>query len=156
MFNFRKNVNDVLFILVYLSFKCNLIIRILIVEIYSVVNEIKTLHPKLLPSQTSSNLATAQGSILTNYGKSQLLLASTRTMEQIKLKNKTFKQTFHIIDIKTHFVAYHLLLNIYPLLVCVFISICDVKCFFEKFIQKFNLFHCSSGSEKLWIFFIVC
>ena len=155
MFNFRKNVNDVLFILVYLSFKCNLIIRILIVEIYSVVNEIKTLHPKLLPSQTSSNLATAQGSILTNYGKSQLLLASTRTMEQIKLKNKTFKQTFHIIDIKTHYRCVPFITKYIPTISMCF-HICDVKCFFEKFIQKFNLFHCSSGSEKLWIFFIVC
>ena len=33
-------------------------------------NEIKTLHPNLTPLDTSSKLATAQGSTLVNYGKS--------------------------------------------------------------------------------------
>ena len=37
-------------------------------------NEIKTLHPKLTPLETSSKLATAQGSTLINYGKIQLFL----------------------------------------------------------------------------------
>ena len=32
-------------------------------------NEIKTLHPNLTPLETSSKLATAQGSTLVNYGK---------------------------------------------------------------------------------------
>ena len=50
-------------------------------------NEIKTLHPKLTPLETSSKLATAQGSTLINYGKIQLFLLPTRTMEQ----NKIFK-----------------------------------------------------------------
>ena len=52
-------------------------------------NEIKTLHPKLTPLETSSKLATAQGSTLINYGKIQLFLLPTRTMEQ----NQNFKQT---------------------------------------------------------------
>ena len=63
-------------------------------------NEIKTLHPKLTPVKTTSRLATAQGSTLTNYGKIQLFLVPTKTMEQNKLLNKPFKQTFHITDIK--------------------------------------------------------
>ena len=50
-------------------------------------NEIKTLHPNLTPLETSSKLATAQGSTLVNYGKIQLFLLPTRTMEQ------NFKQT---------------------------------------------------------------
>ena len=62
-------------------------------------NEIKTLHPKLIPLKTTSRLATAQGSTLTNYGKIQLFLVPTKTMEQNKLLNKPFKQTFHITDI---------------------------------------------------------
>ena len=37
--------------------------------------------------------------MLTNYGKIQLFLVPTRTMEQNKILNKTFKQTFHITDI---------------------------------------------------------
>ena len=37
-------------------------------------NEIKTLHPKLTPLETSSKLATAQGSTVVNYGKIQLFL----------------------------------------------------------------------------------
>ena len=37
-------------------------------------NEIKSLHPKLTPLETSSKLATAQGSTLVNYGKIQLFL----------------------------------------------------------------------------------
>ena len=37
-------------------------------------NEIKTLHPKLTPLETSSKLATAQGSTLVIYGKIQLFL----------------------------------------------------------------------------------
>ena len=63
-------------------------------------NEIKTLHPKLTPLATSSKLATAQGSTLVNYGKIQLFLLPTRTMEQNKILNKPFKQIFHITDIK--------------------------------------------------------
>ena len=51
-------------------------------------HEIKTLHPKLTPLETSSKLATAQGSTLVNYGKIQLLLLPTRTMEQNKILNK--------------------------------------------------------------------
>ena len=45
----------------------------------------QTLHPKLLPSRTSSRLATAQKSSLTNFGKIQLLLVPTRTTKQNKL-----------------------------------------------------------------------
>ena len=63
-------------------------------------NEIKTLHPNLTPLETSSKLATAQGSTLVNYGKIQLFLVPTRTMEQNKVLNKSFKQIFHITDIK--------------------------------------------------------
>ena len=64
------------------------------------MNEIKTLHPKLTPLATSSKLATAQGSTLVNYGKVQLFLLPTRTMEQNKILNKPFKQIIHITDIK--------------------------------------------------------
>ena len=63
-------------------------------------NEIRTLHPNLQPIKTSSKLATAQGSTLINYGKIQLSLVPTRTLEQYKILNKPFKQTFHITDIK--------------------------------------------------------
>ena len=48
-------------------------------------NEIKTLHPKLTPLETSSKLARAQGSTLVNYGKIQIFLLPTRTMEQNKI-----------------------------------------------------------------------
>ena len=68
-------------------------------------NEIKLLHPRLKPLETSSNLATAQGSMLTNYGKIQLFLVPTRTMEQNKILNKPFKQTFHITDIKHNIIG---------------------------------------------------
>ena len=44
-------------------------------------NEIKTLHPNLIPMKTASKLATAQGSTLVNYGKTQLFLVPTRTMD---------------------------------------------------------------------------
>ena len=47
--------------------------------------ETQTLQAKLSPSKTSSNLATAQRSSLTIYGKNQLLLVPTRTKEQNKL-----------------------------------------------------------------------
>ena len=68
-------------------------------------NEIKTLHPKLTPLATSSKLATAQGSTLKNYGKFQLFLLPTRTMEQNKILNKPFKQIFHINDIKHNIIG---------------------------------------------------
>ena len=68
-------------------------------------NEIKTLHPKLTPLDTSSKLATAQGSTLINYGKIQLFLLPTRTMEQSKILNKPFKQIFHITDIKYNIIG---------------------------------------------------
>ena len=41
-------------------------------------NEIKTLHPKLTPLETSSKLATAQGSTLVNYGKKSNYFFSPR------------------------------------------------------------------------------
>ena len=68
-------------------------------------NEIKTLHPKLTPLATSSKLATAQGSTLVNYGKIQLFLLPTRTMEQKKILSKPFKQIFHITDIKHNIIG---------------------------------------------------
>ena len=45
-------------------------------------NEIKSLHPIVTPIKTASKLATSQGSTFVNYGKIQLFLVSTRTMEQ--------------------------------------------------------------------------
>ena len=68
-------------------------------------NEIKTLHPKITPLETSSKLATAQGSTLLNYGKIQLFLLPTRAMEQNKILNRPFKQTFHITDIKHNIIG---------------------------------------------------
>ena len=67
--------------------------------------EIKTLHPKLTPVKTASRIETAQGSTLTIYGKIQLFLVPTKTMEQKKLLNKPFKQTFHITDIKHNIIG---------------------------------------------------
>ena len=63
-------------------------------------NEIRLLHPNLKPLETSSKLATAQGSTLKNSGKVKLFRFPTRTMEQNKISIKPFKQTFHITDIK--------------------------------------------------------
>ena len=77
-------------------------------------NEIKTLHPKLTPLATSSKLATAQGSTLINYGKVQLFLLPTRTMEQNKTLNKPFKQTFHITDIKHNIIGIPLIIKYIP------------------------------------------
>ena len=68
-------------------------------------NEIKTLHPKLTPLETSSKLATAQGSTLVNSGKIRKFLLPTRTMEQNKILNKPFKQKFHITDIKQNIIG---------------------------------------------------
>ena len=45
-------------------------------------NEIKSLHPILTPIKTASKIATAQGSTIVKYGKVQLFLVPTRTMEQ--------------------------------------------------------------------------
>ena len=55
-------------------------------------NQILLSFPQLLPSKTSSKLATAQGSNLTNFGKLQLLLVLTGAMEQNKLLTKLFKK----------------------------------------------------------------
>ena len=68
-------------------------------------NEIRILHPNLKPLETSSRLATAQGSSLKNYGKIQSFLVPTRTMEQNKILNEPFKQTFHITDIKHNIIG---------------------------------------------------
>ena len=67
--------------------------------------EIKILHPKITPVKTASRLATAQSSTLTNYGKIHLFLVPTKTMEQNKLLNKPFKQTFHITVIKHNIIG---------------------------------------------------
>ena len=77
-------------------------------------NEIKTLHPILTPIKTASKLATAQGSTLVNQGKIQLSLVPTRTMEQNKILNKPFKQTFHITDIKHNIIGIPFITNHIP------------------------------------------
>ena len=56
-------------------------------------NEIKTLHPKLRPLETSSKLATAQGSTLVNYGKIQLCKNGN---SRIRLSNNRFNTTINI------------------------------------------------------------
>ena len=68
-------------------------------------NEIRILHPKLIPFKTASRLATAQGSTLTNYGTIQLFLVPTKTREQNILLNKPIKQTFYITDKKHNIVG---------------------------------------------------
>ena len=68
-------------------------------------NEIKIFHPKLTPVKTASRLARTQGSTLTNYGKIQLFLVPTKTLEQNKLLNRPFKQIFHITDIKHNIIG---------------------------------------------------
>ena len=78
--------------------------------------EIKTLHPNLTPLETSSKLATAQVSTLVNYGKIQLFLVPTRTMEQIKILNKPFKQIFHITDIKHSIIGIPFITKYIPLI----------------------------------------
>ena len=72
---------------------------------FRIWNEIKILHPKLTPLKTIKRLATAEGSTLTNYGKIQLYLVPFKTMEQYKLLNKPFKQTFYITDIKHNIIG---------------------------------------------------
>ena len=67
-------------------------------------NEIQTLRLNLLPSKTSSRLATAQGSILTIFWKKSIVLRSHSNNGTNKLLNKPFKQTFHITDIKHNIV----------------------------------------------------
>ena len=76
-------------------------------------NENKKKHTKLKPLATSSKLATAQGSTLVNYGKIQLFLLPTRTMEQKKILNKPIKQIFVLLILSTISLAYHLYQNIY-------------------------------------------
>ena len=68
-------------------------------------NETKSLHPILTPIKTASKIATAQGSTLVNYRKIQFFLVPTRIMEQNKILNKLFKQTFHITDIKHNIIG---------------------------------------------------
>ena len=79
-------------------------------------NEIKTLHPKLIPLKTDRRLATAQGSTFTNYGKIQLFLVPTKRMEQNKLLNKPFKQTFHITDIKHNIIGIPFITKYIPII----------------------------------------
>ena len=79
-------------------------------------NEIKILHPQLIPFKTTSRLATAQGSTLRNYGKIQLFLVPTRTIEQNKLMSKPFKQTFHITDIKHHIIGIPFITKYLPII----------------------------------------
>ena len=64
--------------------------------------------------KTARKLATAQGSTLVNYGKIQLLLVPTRTMEQNKILNKPFKQTFHITDIKHNIIGIPIITKYIP------------------------------------------
>ena len=61
--------------------------------------------PKSFLSKTSSKLATALGTSLTNFGKILIILVQTRTMEQNKLLLKPFKQIFHRTDIKQNTVG---------------------------------------------------
>ena len=94
-------------------------------------NEIKTLHPNLTPLETSSKLATGQGSTLVNYGKIQLFLVPTRTMEQNKILNKPFKQTFHITNIKLNIIGIPFITKYIPT-----IDILNSKILFKDNYQK--------------------
>ena len=67
-----------------------------------------------MPSKTASRLATVQGSTLTNYGKIQLFLIPTKTMEQNKLLSKPFKQIFKIIDIKHKIIGVPFIIKYMP------------------------------------------
>ena len=87
-------------------------------------NEIKILHPKLIPLKTTSRLATTQGSTLTNYGKIQIFFVPTKTMEQNKFLNKPFKQTFHITDIKLNIIGIPFITKYIP---TIFILDCKIK-----------------------------
>ena len=64
--------------------------------------------------KTTRRLATAQGSTLTNYGKIQLFLVPTRTMEENKLMSKPIEQTFHITDIKHEIIGIKLITKYIP------------------------------------------
>ena len=66
-------------------------------------NEKQTLHPKSIPAKTSSKLATAQRSSLTNLVKIKLFLVPTRTVEQNKLLTKPFKKLFLYHRYKTQY-----------------------------------------------------
>ena len=68
-------------------------------------NEIKTLHPSLIPMKTASKLATEQGSTLINHGKIRLFLVPTRTMELNKILTKPLKQKFHLTCIKHNIIG---------------------------------------------------
>ena len=50
----------------------------------------QTLHPKLLPSRTSSRLATAQKSSLTNFGKINYSLFPLEQRNKINFFKKMF------------------------------------------------------------------
>ena len=77
-------------------------------------NEIKTLHPNLTTLETSIKLATAQESTLVNYGKVQVFLVPTRTIEQNKILNKPFKQIFHITDIEHNIIGIQIITKHIP------------------------------------------
>ena len=105
-------------------------------------NEIKTLHPKLTPIETSSKLAIAQGSTLVNYGKIQLFLLPTRTIEQNKILNKPFKQILHITDIKHNIIGIPFISKYIPR-----INILNSKIqFYHHSYQNFTPFTINNGN----------
>ena len=63
-------------------------------------NDIKTLHPKLIPMKTASKLATGQRSTLVNHRKIQFFLVPTRTMEQNNILTKPLNKQF-LLQYKT-------------------------------------------------------
>ena len=69
------------------------------------------MHPKLTPLETSSKLATTQGSTLVNYGKIQLFFLPTRTMEKNKILNKPFKHNIIGIPIISKYIPTINILN---------------------------------------------
>ena len=126
-------------------------------------NEIKTLHPNLTPLETSSKLATAQGSTLVNYGKIQIFLVPTRTMEQNKILNKPFKQTFHFTDMKHNIIGMPFITKYIPTIIIILNSKIQIKdkytktkntalTFFQRlnkqppFSQNFTLFIIRNGN----------
>ena len=81
------------------------LIIILNIDTEVVHQNIKDILIKYSQMKKPSKLATAQGSTLVNYGKIQLFLLPTRTMEQNKILNKPFKQIFHFTDIKHNIIG---------------------------------------------------
>ena len=93
-------------------------------------------------------------STLTSYGKNQLFLVPTRTMEQNKYMSKPFKHIFHITDIKHNINGIPLITKYMPTINILNSTIHIVAEYIRKKKRSFNIFSKVKQTTTIFLYIL--